>query len=177
MNASTMESPLRSLRTLAAGIVAGMTLAFSGSFAFAAPEASALELKSDVFQEVEIADKTGKKVKQMQALTRALPGQEVIYVTTYRNKGAKPAENVVITNPLSPNLVYQPGSAQGAGMRAEVSVNGGKVFGALEKLTVPTPDGKSRPATAADVTTVRWSLIGPLKTGGEGKVTYRALVK
>lgn len=149
-------------------------------FAIALPAfafGSSLALTTEAFQEVEVARPDGSKVKELQPLLRAVPGQEVLYVTTYRNGGDQPATKVVLKNPVPEGLVYKAGSAQGAGARAEVSVDGGKQFGALPMLSVRGPDGKMRPATAEDVTDVRWTLTAPVPAGADGKVTYRAQLK
>lgn len=157
-------------RLLMAGVLAtGMLVA--------APAQADLQLRADAFREVEVVTKTGKKEKQLQAISSAVPGQEVVYVITYRNTGAKPAERVVVSNPVPAGLVYQPGSAQGVGTKAEVSVDGGKQFAALEQLSVKNADGTSRAARAEDVTHVRWTVLQDVRPAGEGKVTYRAVLK
>lgn len=135
-----------------------------------------MQLKMENFQEVEVV-KDGKKVKQRQTLSKALPGQEVIYQITYLNTGAKPVDNVVINNPVPSNLSYQGGTAQGEGTRIEYSVDGGKTFGAMETLSVKGADGSSRAAKSQDVTHLRWTVITPVKPGAKGTVGYRALVK
>lgn len=137
---------------------------------FAAAEG--LQLKTEAFAEVEVVDKAGKITKQIKPLTNALPGQEVIYEITYTNTGTKPAEKVVVNNAIPASLVFQPGSAIGENAVFEVSVDGGKQFGALETLKV-----NNLPATANDVTHVRWVIQSALKPGGEGKVSYRTLLK
>lgn len=139
--------------------------------------AEALQLTTEAFQEVVVKDKSGKPEKTRQKVTNALPGTEIIYVVSYRNGGAKPAANVVVNNPVPPSLAYQAGSAQGSGARAEVSVDGGRQFGALETLRVVKEDGSLRPAQGADVTHVRWTVLAPVPAGKGGIVSYRALVK
>lgn len=139
--------------------------------------AATLQLTTEAFHEVVVTGKDGKQTRKREPLTRALPGQEVIYDITYRNTGDKPADSVVVNNPVPPALVFQPGSAQGAGARAEVSVDGGRQYGGLESLRVTGTDGKPRPAVAGDVTHVRWILSAPVKPGAQGKVTYRAMLK
>jgi uncharacterized repeat protein (TIGR01451 family) len=139
--------------------------------------ADGITLKTEAFRDVVVAGKDGKQEKQRVALKKATPGQEVIYVITYRNTGTKPAENVVVNNPVPKGLVFQPGSAQGEGTRIEVSVDGGNTFGPLESLKAS--DGKAgvRAARADDVTNVRWTLLSAVKAGQEGSVTYKAVLK
>ncbi|MDP2229092.1 MAG: hypothetical protein Q8J78_16630 [Moraxellaceae bacterium] len=155
-----------------AGLVLGLALGTAPVLAQAA-----LELKTQAFHEVVVVGKDGKTERKREELKKALPGQEVIYDITYRNTGSKPAEKVVVSNPIPAELVYQPGSAAGAGSKFEVSVDGGEAWGALETLKVPGPDGQPRPAVAADVTHLRWTVLAPVKAGAQGKFTYRAKVK
>ncbi|MFN0039577.1 MAG: hypothetical protein ACKVP2_08715 [Burkholderiales bacterium] len=146
-----------------------------GSQPAAAQEA--MELKTEAFQDVLVKDKEGKTQKKRKALVKAVPGDEVIYVITYRNTGDKPAENVVVNNPVPVGLSYVPGSAVGEGVRAEVSVDKGKQFGALETLRVKAANGALRAAKAEDVTHVRWTLLSAVPPAASGSVTYKALLK
>lgn len=136
-----------------------------------------LVLKSEALQELAVKGKDGKVQKKRQAVTTATPGTEIIYVITYRNNGAQPANAVVVNNPVPAGMRFQAGSAAGAGARSEVSVDGGKLFGTLEALRVKNPDGSLRPARGEDVTHVRWSVQAAVPAGKEGSVTYRAVLK
>lgn len=138
--------------------------------------AAGMELRNEAFQDVVVKGKDGKSQQQRQPVSRAVPGAEIIYVLTYRNSGDKPAEKVVLHNPVPAGLAFVPGSAGGAGSRAEVSVDGGTTYGALETLRVKDAKGL-RAAKAADVTHVRWTLPASVPAGKEGAVTYRAVVK
>lgn len=140
-------------------------------------QAAGLELKSEAFQDVVVKGKDGKSQKKRQTVARAVPGSEIIYVITYRNTGAKPAEKVVVNNPVPAGLSFVPGSAEGAGTRIELSADGGGAFGALEALRVKDEKGALRPAKGSDVTHVRWTVLTPVPAGKEGTVTYRAVVK
>lgn len=154
-------------RVLLAASLALPALALAGDF----------ELKSEAFQDVAVKGKDGKVSKKRQAVTTAVPGSEVLYVISYRNGGAKPANDIVINNPVPAQMRYQAGSAEGAGTRVEVSVDGGKQFGALEALQVKGADGKPRAARAEDVTHLRWTVLGAVAPGKAGSVSYRAVVK
>lgn len=136
-----------------------------------------LELKSEAFQDVAVKGKDGKVTKKRQAVATAVPGSEVVYVITYRNKGSKPATDIVINNPVPAEMSLVAGSAEGAGTRIEVSVDGGKTFGALEALKARGADGKPRAARAEDVTHLRWSVLGAVPPGKDGSVSYRAIVR
>ncbi len=139
-----------------------------------AARAQGLELKTEAFREVEQASATGQKVIKREPLSRALPGQEVLYVISYRNTGPKPAGNVVVDNPLPQGLVFVGGSQAGGPARLEVSVDGGQRYGALNRLSVALKTGGTRPATAADVSHLRWTLTELVAPGAQGQLSYRA---
>lgn len=138
--------------------------------------AAGLELKSEAFQDVAVKGKDGKVQKKRQAVTTAVPGTEIIYVISYRNAGTQPAADVVINNPVPAEMTYVAGSAEGAGTRIEMSVDGGKQFGALQALQVKDADGKSRAARGEDVTHLRWTMLGAIPAAKAGSVSYRAIV-
>ena len=134
---------------------------------------AALELKNEVFQEVEIKGADGRSERKVVPASRVLPGTEVQYVVTYVNKGEHTAGQVAITNPIPKELEYV--SATGIG-EVEVSVDG-KNYGPLTALKVTDADGKERAAKPSDVTHVRWRIASSLKPGEEGKVSFRAKLK
>jgi uncharacterized repeat protein (TIGR01451 family) len=139
--------------------------------------ADAMQVTTEAFQDVVVKNKDGKPEKKRQPVKTAIPGGEVIYVITYRNTGDKPAENVVVNNPVPEHLAYIPGSAQGAGTRVEFSVDKGKQFGALETLRVKAANGAVRMAKGEDVTHVRWVVLTPVSPGASDSVTYKAIIK
>ncbi|MEK7285953.1 MAG: hypothetical protein AAB035_01460 [Nitrospirota bacterium] len=136
-----------------------------------------LDLVNEVFQEVIVVNEKGKpEIKQVPVTTSA-PGSEMIYKITYRNMGDKPLENVVIHNPLAADLIYKDQSAQGDGTTILVSVDGGKKYGDIGELTIPTQDGESRPAKASDVTHLQFNLSKKIQPAESGTVTFRAILK
>lgn len=146
-------------------------------FSFSLQAFAAVELKNEAFREVEVKDDKGNVTKKLEPLERAVPGQEVVQVLTYRNTGKEPATNVVVNNPVAKELSYVAGSAKGNNSSVVVSVDGGKKFGPLETLTIKNADGTLRPATSSDVTNIRWTITAAVKSGAEGSVTYRAVVR
>lgn len=135
-----------------------------------------VQLSSAAFHEKEVVA-NGKKSVKREPLANAVPGQEIIYVITYRNTGTEPVQNVVVNNPVPKELAYVANSALGNNTRFEASVDGGKTFGVFSQLTVKAADGKVRAVNGADVTHLRWTLTAPLKAGGEGDVSYRAVLR
>ena len=143
----------------------------------AAAAQDTLELKNAVFQEVDVKAADGTTHKERVPAATVVPGTEVIYVITYHNKGKQMATDVVITNPIPKELAYRPEAGPGPAQSPEVSVDAGKSWGALAKLTVPGADGKPRPAQGSDVTHVRWKLGKPVAAGETGSVSYRAVLE
>lgn len=144
-----------------------------------AQEKGTIELKS--ISEVEVVTTTaaGKKVVKRVDTGKAsvVPGDTVVFTTTYRNIGAKPAEKVVITNPVPEHTLYLDKSAEGKGATIDFSVDGGKNYAPAGKLTVMDAQEKVRTAGPADYTHIRWTLLKPLAPGGRGNVSFKAKIK
>lgn len=138
--------------------------------AFAADDVS---LKSDVFVAREVRDAQGKPRTVLQPPAKVTPGDRLVFVLNYRNRGAAPATGFTVTNPLPAAVAY----ANGASAGEIVSVDGGRSWGALPTLRVPVAGGAARPARAADVTHIRWTLAKPIPAGGAGKLQFNGVVR
>ena len=101
------------------------------------------------------------------------PGDKLVFLLSYRNGGAEPATGFVVTNPIPASVAFTGGESEGA----IVSVDGGKSWGALASLKVASEDGSLRPATASDVTHIRWSFAQPIAAGRAGQLSFRGVVK
>jgi uncharacterized repeat protein (TIGR01451 family) len=107
-----------------------------------------------------------------------VPGDKVVFTISYANMGSEPANGFRATNPM-------PAAVQFSSVNedwAEVSVDGGQLWGKLDALTVPvaataTAPASTRGATAEDVTHVRWVFATPIAPGAKGSVSYRGVVK
>ena len=147
----------------------------------AAARAQQKGMEITTVSEVEMKQKNAEgkeEVKRIDATkTQVLPGQTVFYTNYYSYNGNQPATNVVIKNPIPEHMVYVDGSAQGKGTRIEFSADNGKTFAPAGKLLVKDKSGKERAATAADYTTIRWTIEKQLTKGAKGSVTFNARVK
>ena len=137
--------------------------------ALAAPDVT---INSAAFVERTVQDASGKPKTVLEAPRVVTPGDRVVFVLTYRNGSAQPATGFVINNPLPAAVSYE--SAEGA--QPVVSVDGGKSWGPLAALKITQPDGTIRPATAADVTHLRWTFAA-IAPGQSGKLSFRGVVK
>lgn len=118
-----------------------------------------------------------KEVKRVDAAKAAVvPGDTVFFTVSYANTDTKPADRVIVINPVPEHMTYVDKSAGGTGTVIDFSIDGGKTYAAPGKLTVMA-DGRQRPATAADYTHIRWTLKQPLVPGGKGNVSFKAMLK
>lgn len=154
-------------------LTAGLLLIGAGQ----AVAAGNVSLVSKAQLEKVTVNEKGEKEITLVPAEKVLPGEIVRFTNTYTNDGAEAAEAVVITNPVPAQMTYLDASAFGNGTVVTYSVDGGRTFGPLADLTVPGADGKPRPATAADVTQIRWTLQQPVPPQGSGEVGYRARLK
>ena len=146
-------------------IVLGAGLA-TPAFAQAAP---AVALKGDV-KVVRQVTANGKTAEKLEDPTQVLPGDRLVFTTHYSNSSDKAVDDFVVTNPLpAPVKLAKVDSF-------EVSVDGGKTFGALAALKATGADGKIRAAELGDVTHVRWR-VASIAPGASGEVKYFAEVR
>jgi uncharacterized repeat protein (TIGR01451 family) len=131
-----------------------------------------IELRNAAEVEQEYVDADGRQAKRLVPAGKVVPGTEVIYTITARNVCDKPAENIVIGNPVPAHMSYVAASAIGAGTDITYSLDG-KAFAAAEALTVHEADG-SRPARANEYRHVRWVFKAPFAPGATAFVRYRA---
>ena len=147
-------------------------LGIGGLGAAQAQDSKGVAVTNAVLQEVVVANPDGTTATKLEPATRVAPGGVVVYEISYLNGGSQAANDVAIDNPLPKELRYLDASVE----PSAVSVDGGKRFAPLAELTVSGADGAPRPAQAADVTNLRWT-IASIAPKGSGKVSFRAQVK
>ena len=176
---------LRKMDLLYAAALAGA--ACIGSLAaYAAPanaqtaDAARVVLISDaMIERVEIGP-DGKEKSALKNPSEVIitPGDRVVFTLKYKNQGALPANAFRATNPMPAPVQFISAVEEWA----EVSVDGGKVWGKLADLKVraKSSDGLTdivRTAAVEDVTHVRWVFTNAIPPGGEGTLSYRGVVK
>lgn len=139
----------------------------------AAQEPGALEVTTTVQKIVVVETEDGESRTEYVEAGTVVPGERVLYTIRFRNVGAEPAENVVITNPISTSLTYVDGSAMQDGLQVEFSIDGGQSFAVADALRIDD-DGEQRQASAKDYTHVRWVMQSELAVGDEGLVSFAA---
>jgi len=157
--------------------ITALALVMQSAVGLAQAQQNPILVKSIAETEVDVKNAQGGIEKKRVPLTKAAPGDEVIYTTTFTNQGAKPAGNVVITNPVPANTSYVGGSAFGDNTEITYSADGGKTYGKPDKLTVKTSEGRERPAIPGEYTHIRWVYKGELAPAKTGTAGFRVVVK
>ena len=104
-----------------------------------------------------------------------VPGDVVIYTTTYHNEGDKPADKVSIVNVIPKEVRLITDSLKG-NAAVTYSVDDGVKFDSPENLHIITEAQASRLATADDYTHLRWFII-TLTAGKAGEVSFQARIR
>ena len=160
-------SAMKKLLILVTGLVATLPLTSN------AVAQESLEVTTIVEKEIVVENEQGEQVVERVAADVVTPGERVVYTITFRNVGAEPADNVVITNPIADSLVYVAGSAASDIALVEFSIDGGQTFAPAGELTL-VDQGVERPATTQDYTHVRWTMQTALAVGAEGQTSFAA---
>ncbi len=135
--------------------------------------AQSVAITTRLFVETYVTGKDGAIERQLKPASTVTPGDRLVYVVSYRNNGKQPATDFAITNPVPQHVAFAGDETAGA----QMSIDGGKTWGALTALKVANANGTSRPARREDVTHLRWQLSQPIAPGTEGQVTFKARLK
>jgi uncharacterized repeat protein (TIGR01451 family) len=157
-------------------ILPAVSLLLLAAAGTAAAQQHPILLKSIAESEITVKNAQGEPVKKRVPLSKALPGAEVIYTTTFTNQGSKAAGDIVVNDPIPKDTTYVGGSAYGDKTTITFSVDGGKSYAAPEKLIVTTADGHERPARPNEYTHIRWVYQGQLPPGSTGSAGFRVVV-
>lgn len=133
---------------------------------------SNVTLSSSVFVERIVADGAGRSRTVLEEPKTVMPGDKLVFILDYRNDGQRAATDFIVTNPVPSAVAFQGGAES-----AEVSIDGGKNWGALIALKVREPGGNWRSARLEDVTHLRWVMKHPIPAGGFGKLSFRGMVR
>jgi uncharacterized repeat protein (TIGR01451 family) len=153
-------------------------LAALGLLAHAAAQAPPDPLQIKSIAEVESRTvQAGREIVKLIPADRVVPGDRVIYTLAVRNTGATAIAAPSFTYAIPEHMRYIADSAVGPGADVRYSVDRGRSFETPDGLNVHGPDGRLRPAVAADYTDIRWQLKNILKPNSVAFVRFRALVK
>lgn len=146
------------------------------SFAAFAQQQNCIELTTSAETEQEYVNEQGQKATRLAPAAKVVPGNEVIWTITAKNVCGKPAENIVIANPVPEHMTYVANSAMGVGTAITYSIDG-KEFSPAAALTVRDADGATRAARPDEYRHVHWTYTASFAPGATAFVRYRAIVK
>ena len=132
-----------------------------------------IALSSSIYVERLASGRSENSRVILEPLKKARSGDRLIYILEYRNVGTRPVSDFVVSNPL-PRAVRFDETIYGDEL---VSVDNGRNWGRMEDIRIPVTDGRTRAATAADVTHLKWQMPQKLASGQSGRVTFRAIVR
>ena len=173
---NTLECQIVTTPASFTNLCRGLVALAWGAVVQAQVPADPLEIKS--IAEVESRPiQAGRAVVKLIPADRVAPGDQVIYTLEVRNTGATALSAPSVTYPIPEHMRYVADSAVGPGAAVSYSVDAGRSFESAENLKVQGPDGRPRPAIAADYTHIRWQLKNSLKANSVAFVRFRAQVK
>ncbi len=128
-------------------------------------------------------DTQGKEVVSWQDLgsKAQVTSQDILrYTVNGNNQGNKAANNLIVTQPISPQMIYVMNSAAGTnGAEITYSIDGGKTFVANPKIKVKLNNGQidERPAPASSYTNVRWKFTKSIDPAAKVQASYQVKVR
>jgi uncharacterized repeat protein (TIGR01451 family) len=152
------------------------TFALGAMQVVSAQDKGCIELKTTAEVEQEYVNEQGQKAKRLAPAGKVTPGDEVSWTITAKNICDKPAENIVVANPVPEHMTYVANSAMGVGTTITYSLDN-KEFKDAAALTVRAADGSTRAARADEYRAIRWTYSAAFAPGATAFVRYRAVVK
>lgn len=110
----------------------------------------------------------------------AVPGDVFRYTVSSNNAGDVAATNLVVTQPIPPQMSYVLASAESNnGATITYSIDAGKTFVANPTVKVTLPDGRVevQPAPAEAYTHIRWAFGSELDPSENAKAFYQVQVR
>jgi len=161
------------------GVLALAALAAAGAAAQRGGEgaASGLEVRTLVEKLAAGAGGAGAPLVALPPTVAPEPGDELVYTVRFKNASGRLVDDVRITKPIPAEVRYVAGSASGPGCEVLFSVDGGRIFGQPNELSVAVEDGRRRAAGPDDYTHIRWRLRTPFAADATGFVRFRAVAR
>ena len=119
-------------------------------------------------QSKKVADKKGFKLVP---ITKAIPGDVIVYSIAANNISTKPINKLVINQKIRPGTSYVLSSATPVkGTNLTFSIDGGKTYTA-------SPLIDKKPALATSYTNVRWVFTGSIAPKSQTALSYEVRVR
>jgi uncharacterized repeat protein (TIGR01451 family) len=119
-------------------------------------------------QAKKVADKKGFKLVP---ITKALPGDVIVYKIAANNISTRPISKLVINQKIRPGTTYVLSSATPIkGTELTFSTDGGKTY-------TTNPLVAKKPAPASNYTNVRWAFVGSVAPKSQSDLSYEVKVR
>ena len=127
-------------------------------------------------KQVITVDSNGNEAVELTDVGVMVPGDTVIYTSTFTNIGGQTVSNIVVNNPIPTNTKYVIFSAQGANTLVSFSIDGGATYAAPADLTVTEASGVSRAAKPEEYTDIRWVYEADLAATESSSVNFKVVI-
>ncbi len=141
-----------------------------------------VKLVLGVQQKLVSTDAEGNEVISWDSLegeAKVKPGDVLRYTLSSENSGDKPAENLVLTQPIPAQTAYVIDSARANGATLTYSIDGGQTYTVEPTVEVTLEDGsvEVQPAPAEAYTHVRWDYGESLAPLSSVRAVYEVAVQ
>lgn len=151
--------------------------ALSALTLFSAPAfAAGLTAVQSVETAIVSLDEDGQEQVSYEPAEEVAPGNEIRYTLNYANSGADDAANVRLDMPVPAQVTLIEGSVETGPAVVTYSVDNGATYNKRGDLTV-SADGTNLPATAEDITNIRWTFAEDIASGASGAISYRGILQ
>jgi hypothetical protein len=151
-------------------------LVSAAAIAWALP-AQAMTAAQKVEVEREVTQEDGRVEIITAPPSTVVPGDMLVYTVDYFNDKTEVTDNFRIDMPIPSEITYLEGSAQRENAVILYSVDKGASFKQRENLLINLAEGGTRPASAEDITHIRWTLTETVNPGDRGKMSFKGRLK
>jgi uncharacterized repeat protein (TIGR01451 family) len=156
-----------------------LTLALAATTFFsglALAQQSPISFANIAQKQVVTVDENGEETISLTDVGIVVPGDAIVYTSTFTNSGAEEVSNIVIDNPIPADTKYIRFSAQGEKTEVTFSIDGGQNFAAPAELTITEANGVTRAAKPEEYTDIRWVYQGSLAAGSASSVNFKVTI-
>ena len=127
-------------------------------------------------KEVVVVDEQGNESAELTGVDIVVPGDTIVYTSTFTNQGEQIVSGIAVDNPVPSNTVYINFSARGENTQVVYSIDNGAIFGNPPELITTGENGEARTALPEEYTNIRWIYSGELAPGQSGSVSFKVRI-